>query len=56
MLRRLRKFLISEEGATAVEYALIVSLIALAAVGGMMSLGEGVVQMWTNVAGQVALG
>ncbi|HEY6048529.1 MAG TPA: Flp family type IVb pilin [Sphingomicrobium sp.] len=35
-----------ERGATAIEYGLIVALIALACVSGMQSLGGGVGGMW----------
>ncbi len=53
MLRRMRKFLASEDGATAVEYALLVSLIVLAALAGLASLGERTVGLWSNVASLV---
>ncbi len=36
----------SQRGATAIEYGLIVALIAVAAIGGMQSLGGGVGGMW----------
>jgi pilus assembly protein Flp/PilA len=35
-----------ERGATAIEYGLICALIAVAAIGGMESLGGGVGGMW----------
>jgi pilus assembly protein Flp/PilA len=35
-----------ERGATAIEYGLIVALIAVAVIGGMQSLGGGVGGMW----------
>jgi pilus assembly protein Flp/PilA len=35
-----------EHGATAIEYGLICALIAVAAIGGMESLGGGVGGMW----------
>lgn len=35
-----------QRGATAIEYGLIVALIAVAAMGGMQSLGGGVGGMW----------
>ena len=38
----LKKFLKSESGATAIEYALIASLVSVAIVGGATSLGTGV--------------
>jgi pilus assembly protein Flp/PilA len=36
-----------ERGATAIEYGLIVALIAVAVIGGMQSLGGGVGGMWS---------
>jgi pilus assembly protein Flp/PilA len=38
-----------ERGATAIEYGLIVALIAVAVIGGMSSLGGGVGGMWSNL-------
>jgi pilus assembly protein Flp/PilA len=48
MLRMLRA---DERGATAIEYGLIVALIAVAAIGGMQSLGGGVGGMWGKLVG-----
>ncbi len=42
----LRKLGADQRGATAIEYGLIVALIAVAAMGGMQSLGGGVGGMW----------
>lgn len=42
----LRKLGADRRGATAIEYGLIVALIAVAAIGGMQSLGGGVGGMW----------
>lgn len=42
----LRLLSVDERGATAIEYGLIVALIAVAAIGGMQSLGGGVGGMW----------
>ena len=42
-----------QKGATAIEYGLIVALIALAMMGGLRTLGGGAGGMWTNVASQV---
>jgi pilus assembly protein Flp/PilA len=44
--RILRLLSVDERGATAIEYGLIVALIAVAAIGGMQSLGGGVGGMW----------
>ena len=42
-----------ERGATAIEYGLIVALIAVAAIGGMSSLGGGVGGKWGDISGKV---
>jgi pilus assembly protein Flp/PilA len=39
-----------ERGATAIEYGLIVGLIAVASIGGMQQLGGGVGGKWGNLA------
>jgi pilus assembly protein Flp/PilA len=39
----------NNRGATAIEYGLIVSLIALAAIAGMSTLGGGALGMWTHI-------
>jgi pilus assembly protein Flp/PilA len=44
--RRLRT---DKRGATAIEYGLIVALIAIAMVGGLKSLGGGAGGMWSNL-------
>ena len=46
-LRRLRG---NERGATAIEYGLIVGLIAIATISGMQSLGGGVGGKWGGLA------
>lgn len=45
----LRRLFADEGGATAVEYALIASLIVIAAMGGITALGGGSNGMWTNL-------
>jgi pilus assembly protein Flp/PilA len=44
--KTLRMLGASQHGATAIEYGLIAALIAVAAIGGMQSLGGGVGGMW----------
>ena len=39
-----------KRGATAIEYGLIVALIAIAMMGGLRTLGGGAGGMWTNLA------
>jgi pilus assembly protein Flp/PilA len=40
---------VNERGATAIEYGLIVALIAVAAIGGMQALGGGSRGMWGRI-------
>jgi pilus assembly protein Flp/PilA len=51
MLRRLRS---DKRGATAIEYGLIAALIAVAAIGGMKSLGGGSNGMWGRLDNKIA--
>ena len=46
MLRRLRR---DENGATAIEYGLIVALLAVFCVGAFSMMGGGSNGMWTNI-------
>lgn len=45
----LRRLLADQGGATAIEYGLIVALIAVAAIGGISALGGGAGGMWTEL-------
>ena len=47
---RLRR---DKRGATAIEYGLIVALIAVAMIGGLSKLGGGSGGMWTNLSSTV---
>ncbi len=49
----LRRLLADQGGATAIEYGLIVALIAVAAIGGISALGGGAGGMWTDLAAEV---
>ena len=49
----LRMVLADEAGATAVEYGLIASLIIIALIGGLASLGGGAGGMWTELSTEV---
>lgn len=42
MLRKLTRFIKEEEGVTMVEYALILALVAIVAIGAWASLGESI--------------
>jgi len=43
----------SRRGATAIEYGLIVSLVALGAMGGISAFGGGLSKMWNYVSQEV---
>jgi pilus assembly protein Flp/PilA len=49
MLRTLLRLIPSDQGATAVEYGLIVSLIFLASAAAIGGFGDAVIAMWTNI-------
>ena len=49
----LRRLLADQGGATAIEYGLIVALIAVTAIGGISALGGGADGMWTALAAEV---
>ncbi|MFL6720937.1 MAG: Flp family type IVb pilin [Sphingomonas sp.] len=48
-MRRLTRILVCEKGANAIEYALVASLIAIAAVAAMQNLGGKIDTMYNNV-------
>ena len=50
MLRRLRA---DQSGATAIEYGLIVALIAVACLGAFEAMGGGSTGMWTRISDRV---
>ncbi len=51
--KTLRRLLADQAGATAIEYGLIVALIAVTAIGGISALGGGAGGMWTDLASEV---
>ena len=48
-MRRLAKLLRCEEGANAIEYALVASLIAIAAYAAFQNLGNKITTMYVNI-------
>jgi len=48
-MRTLKQLIRCERGANAIEYALVASLIAIAAVGAMQALGGKIDDMYNNV-------
>ncbi len=53
MFNTIRRIVRSEDGATAVEYGLIVTLIVLAMFVGLKNVGEGTANMWNKVSNKV---
>jgi pilus assembly protein Flp/PilA len=51
MIKSLRAFVSNESGATAIEYALIASLIAVALVTALTSLGKGLSSEFVEISG-----
>ena len=45
----LRRLFVDDGGATAIEYGLIVALVAVAAIGGLTALGGGSGQLWGKI-------
>uniref|UniRef100_I2Q700 Flp pilus assembly protein, pilin Flp n=1 Tax=Desulfovibrio sp. U5L TaxID=596152 RepID=I2Q700_9BACT len=54
MIRAITNFVRDEEGATAVEYGLMVALIAAVLVGVVTTLGESISGVFTTVSGKIA--
>ena len=52
-VHRAMRFLSSEDGVTAIEYALIASLIAVVALAGIAALGVQLGVTWTHIATEV---
>jgi pilus assembly protein Flp/PilA len=52
-MEKIRNFFKDESGATMVEYGLLVTLIAIAAIAGIILLGNNLLAMFNSVAGNV---
>lgn len=50
----IKKFLDDESGATAIEYGLIVGLIAVAIIGALTALGGDISELFTSVQNKIA--
>ena len=50
---KIRKFIKNNKGATAIEYGLIAALIAVAMITALKSVGKGVSNTYTTVAGNM---
>lgn len=49
MLKKIQNFLTNEEGASAVEYGLIVGLIAVVIVGVLITSGQSLLSLFTTI-------
>ena len=49
MIQSIKKFVANESGATAIEYALIASLIAVAIIGAVTTIGTKITTVYTEV-------
>lgn len=49
----LRRFLMDESGATAIEYGLVAAMICVAILGGLTSFGSGVSALWDGNNGEI---
>lgn len=56
ILNKAKQFLVSEDGPTATEYAVMLALIIIVALAAITSLGEQVSTVFTNVEGQLPEG
>jgi pilus assembly protein Flp/PilA len=54
VMTMLRRFLTDERGATAIEYGLVASLIALAIVGGVTVFAASLQTLWSDVADRIS--
>ncbi len=56
LAQKVRRFLVSEDGPTAVEYAVMLALIIIVCLTAITSLGTGVSNTFNEVAGQLLSG
>lgn len=54
MMESIRSFIKREDGASAIEYALIAGLIAVAIIAGATLLGEDIGELFSNIAEKVS--
>ena len=50
---KVQRFLASEDGPTAVEYAVMLALIIAVCIGGVITIGQSTDTSFTNIAGKV---
>lgn len=53
-MNRMREFLVSEDGPTATEYAVMLALIIVVAIAAVTLLGQSVKGVFTNVDGKIS--
>lgn len=56
LIQKVQRFLVSEDGPTAVEYAVMLALIVIVCLTAIRSIGTNASTTFTNVAGQLSGG
>ena len=56
MLKNIKRLLVNDEGATLVEYGLVVALIAAVCIGLVAGLGTQIAAVFTSITGKIAAG
>jgi pilus assembly protein Flp/PilA len=56
LLQKVQRFLVSEDGPTAVEYAVMLALIIIVCLAGVTALGTATNATFTNVSGRIPTG
>ena len=54
MINKIKMFIASEEGATAIEYGLIAAGIAVAIAAAVFTVGDSLSEMFTGVSGEIS--
>ncbi len=54
MYTLVKNFILTEDGATAVEYAVLLALILVTIIGGLTAAGASTAEWWTNINGEMA--
>jgi len=54
LTKKVQRFLVSEDGPTAVEYAVMLALIVIVCLTAIRSVGDNASQTFTDVAGQLS--
>ncbi len=53
MVRRVTKIVSNEQGATAIEYGLILAMVVLAMMAALSAFADGTIGMWNNISTKI---